>query len=209
MRITKLGHACVRLEQDGVALVLDPGVFTDPGAVDGASAVLVTHQHPDHLDVDNLRATDARVFTIPDVAEQLRAHAPDVAERVTVVRPGETFDAGLPVRAVGALHALIHPAIDRLTNCGYVVSGDLTVFHPGDALTRPGGEVDVLCVPSSAPWLRSADAVDLARAVGAPRSLAIHDRVYSEAGHGMLAAQMETLLPEGQEYVRLADGTDL
>ncbi len=209
MRLTKLGHACVRLEQEGVALVLDPGMFTEPGAVDGATAVLVTHRHPDHLDVTNLRATDAPIWTIAEVAEQLRAEAPDVAERVTVVRPGDRFDAGLPVRAVGELHAVIHPDLDRLTNCGYLVTGDLAVYHPGDALTRPDEAVDVLCVPSSAPWLRSADAIDLARDVGAPRTLAIHDRVYSEAGHAMLAAQMEGLLPDGQAYLRRADGEDL
>ncbi|MCW2768011.1 MAG: hypothetical protein JWO11_3970, partial [Nocardioides sp.] len=28
MRITKFGHACVRIEYDGKAIVLDPGVFT-------------------------------------------------------------------------------------------------------------------------------------------------------------------------------------
>ena len=30
MRITKFGHACVRVEHDGTTLVLDPGVFTEP-----------------------------------------------------------------------------------------------------------------------------------------------------------------------------------
>ena len=32
MRITKFGHACVRLEHDGKVVVLDPGMFTDPEA---------------------------------------------------------------------------------------------------------------------------------------------------------------------------------
>ncbi len=210
MRITKHGHACVRLEQDAVSIVLDPGVFTEPDAVDGATAVLITHAHPDHLHPDNLRATDAPIWTIAAVADQLRVDAPDVAERVTVVSPGETFDAGVPVTVHGELHEVIHPDLDRLTNAGYLVSGDLRVFHPGDALTRPGVPVDVLCLPTSAPWLRSRDAVDLARDIGAPRNLAIHDRVYSEAGHGFLAAQMDQLLgPRGLAYLRRADGDDL
>lgn len=210
MRLTKHAHACVRLEQDGASIVVDPGMFGDPGAVEGATAVLITHLHPDHLDVDNLRATDAPVFTIREVHAHLREQAPDVAERVVVVRPGEEFDAGLPVRAVGEQHALIHPEIDRLDNCGYLVLGEQTVFHPGDALTRPETAVDVLLVPSSAPWLRSQDAIELARDVRAPRNLAIHDRIYSEAGHGFLEAQMNMFLPDaGQEYLRRADGEDL
>ncbi|MEZ5098192.1 MAG: MBL fold metallo-hydrolase [Nocardioides sp.] len=211
MRITKFGHACIRVEQGGRALVLDPGGFTDHGAVDGADAVLVTHEHPDHLDLDNLRATDAPIFTIDAVAARLRADAPDVAERVSVVAPGEAFAAaGLPVRAVGELHAVIHPDLPRVFNCGYVVTaGDERLFHPGDALTPPDEAVDVLCVVVSAPWMRAAEAVDFARLVGAPRNLAIHDRVYSEAGLGIVDGHLTRLLPPTQSYVRLPDGADL
>ena len=52
MRLTKFGHACVRVEHAGVRVVIDPGGFTDRGAVDGADAVLITHQHADHYDAD-------------------------------------------------------------------------------------------------------------------------------------------------------------
>ena len=72
MRITKLGHACVRIEHAGVTVVIDPGVFTDVGAVDGADAVLITHEHPDHYLADHLRATDAPIWTIDAVARQIR-----------------------------------------------------------------------------------------------------------------------------------------
>jgi L-ascorbate metabolism protein UlaG (beta-lactamase superfamily) len=210
MRITKFGHACVRLEHAGRALVVDPGCWTDLEAVDGADAVLVTHVHPDHLDATRLRATDAPIFTIDAVAAQLHADAPDVAERVTVVAPGEEFDAGLPVRAVGELHAVIHPDFPRAFNSGYVVTvGDQRVFHPGDALTLPGEPVDLLCVVVSAPWMRAAEAVDFARLVGAPRNLAIHDRVYSDAGLAIVDGHLNALLPETQSYARLPDGADL
>jgi L-ascorbate metabolism protein UlaG (beta-lactamase superfamily) len=211
MRITKFGHACVRLEHDGSVVVVDPGAFTEVEAVDGATAVLITHEHLDHLDLDRLRATDAPIWTIEAVRAQIAAGDPAVAERVTVVSPGEQFDAGLPVTAVGELHAVIHEDLPRFHNSGYVVDvGDTRVYHPGDALTAPGEPVDVLLAPSSAPWLRSEMAIDFVREVGAPRNLAIHDRVYSEAGHGLLAAQMELLNgPRGQEWIRVADGEDL
>ena len=210
MRITKFGHACVRIEHDGQVVVIDPGMWTDPEAVDGATSVLVTHEHPDHLDADRLRATDAPVFTVSSVATKVRADAPDVAERLTVVAPGERFTAGLPIRAVGELHAVIHPDFPRVFNCGYVVTaGDRSVFHPGDALTPPGEPVDVLCVVVSAPWMRAAEAVDFARQVGAPRNLAIHDRIYSEAGLRIVDGHLGALLPDSQAYTRLPDGADL
>ena len=57
MRFTKLGHSCVRLEKDGGVLVIDPGSWSDaPAALEGAHAVMVTHEHPDHLDADAVRA---------------------------------------------------------------------------------------------------------------------------------------------------------
>ena len=48
MLLTKLGHACVRLEKDDVRLVIDPGVWAGPDVLAGASAVLITHEHVDH-----------------------------------------------------------------------------------------------------------------------------------------------------------------
>jgi len=203
MRIIKFGHACVRVEYDGAAVVIDPGVFTEIGALDGADAVLITHEHADHYLPDNLRATDAPVFTIDAVAAKIREDAPEVAERVTVVLPGQEFEAGLPVRAVGELHAVIHPEFPRFYNSGYVLTaGDEKVYHPGDALTGPDEEVDLLCVPVSAPWLKAAEAIDFARAVKAPRNLAIHDRIYSEAGLGIVDGHMNAFLPDaGQDYV--------
>ncbi|MFC7496642.1 MULTISPECIES: MBL fold metallo-hydrolase [unclassified Nocardioides] len=211
MRITKFGHACVRIQHVGTTVVLDPGVFTDPAAVAGADAVLVTHEHPDHYLADNLVAAEAPVFTIEAVAAKIRQDAPALAERLTVVAPGETFDVGLPVRAVGEMHAVIHPEIPRIANSGYVIdAGGTKVYHPGDALTEPGEAVDVLCVPVSAPWMKASEAIEFARVVKAPKNLAIHDRVYSEAGLGIVDGHMNRFLPaEGLEYVRRADGADL
>ena len=111
---------------------------------------------------------------------------------------------------VGEQHAVIHPDYDRFDNSGYVLeSGGASVYHPGDALTPPGRAVDVLLAPVSAPWLKVAEAVDFVRAVGAPTSLAIHDRVYSDIGLDMVAAHMANLLPDGQAFERREPGQDL
>ena len=211
MRLTKFGHACVRIEYDGATVVLDPGVFTEPEAVDGADVVLLTHEHPDHYSVDHLRRSDAPVWTIGAVADAIAGDAPDVAERVRRVTPGESFDAGVGVTAVGEMHAVIHEELPRIHNSGYLLQlGDRHVFHPGDALTGPGVDVDLLLLPVSAPWLQVSGAIDFAREVGAPHNLAIHDRVYSEAGLGIVDGHLGRFLePTGQEYARIADGEDL
>jgi len=211
MRITKFGHACVRLETDGHVVVLDPGGFTEPEAVDGATAVLVTHEHPDHYAPEHLRRTGAPVFTIGAVAAKIREDAPDVAERLTVVEPGQQVDVGVPVTVVGEKHAVIHPEMQHFDNSGYLLEAEgRRVYHPGDSLTPPPTDVDVLFLPVSAPWLKVSECIDFGRDVGAPRSLAIHDKVYSEVGLAMVDAHLTRMLGErGQEFVRLREGADL
>jgi L-ascorbate metabolism protein UlaG (beta-lactamase superfamily) len=211
MRITKLGHACVRIQTGGGVVVVDPGVFTDAGALEGADAVLITHEHADHVHPEHLRASDAPIWTIAAVERLLREQAPDVAERVTVVRPGDRLDiAGASVEVVGEKHAVIHPDYDRFDNSGYVLeAGGSSVYHPGDALTVPGRPVDVLLAPVSAPWLKVSEAVDFVREVAAPTSLGIHDRVYSDIGLDMVATHMANLLPDGQAFERREAGQDL
>jgi L-ascorbate metabolism protein UlaG (beta-lactamase superfamily) len=210
VRITKFAHACVRIEHEGQVVVIDPGMLTDREAVDGATAVLVTHEHADHYSIDNLGATDAPVFTIDAVAQQIAQADREVAERTSVVAPGSTFDVGLPVRAVGELHAVIHPELTRFDNSGYVVTaGDQSLFHPGDSFTEPGQDVDVLCLPVCAPWCKVSEVLDFARAVSAPRSLAIHDMVYSEFGLGVVDGHIQRFVGEANAYFRLKPGEDL
>lgn len=208
LRLTKLGHACVRVEADGRRLVVDPGVWSDPEALDGAEAVLVTHQHPDHCAVERLR--DA-LSTHPD----LHVWAPEDAvgplggpgRQVHVTHPGAMLQvAGLDVEVVGEWHATIHPDIPRIHNVGYLLGG--TVLHPGDALTDPERPIDVLLVPVTGPWLKLAEVIDYVRAVRPGRALPIHDKIYSAAGLAIVGRQLG---PDGvglgaTQYVAWTDG---
>src|SRR3954454_2029188 len=124
MQLTKYTHSCVRLDDGDRALVIDPGVFSEvEAAVDGASAVLITHEHPDHLDTDKLGAALAadprlQVFAPAAVAAQLA----DRGEQVVTVQPGDRFEAaGFDVSVHGGQHALIHPAIPMIANVGYLM----------------------------------------------------------------------------------------
>ena len=49
MELVKHGHACVSLGKAGRRLVIDPGAWTEPEALREADAVLVTHDHVDHV----------------------------------------------------------------------------------------------------------------------------------------------------------------
>src|SRR4030095_16996209 len=56
MRLTKFGHSCLLVEEGRAKVLLDPGSFSDGfEALEGLTAVCVTHQHVDHLDTGRLR----------------------------------------------------------------------------------------------------------------------------------------------------------
>jgi L-ascorbate metabolism protein UlaG (beta-lactamase superfamily) len=212
MRITKFSHSCVRLSHDGTDVVIDPGGWSEREALDGVAAVLVTHEHPDHWTIDQLRATDAPVYTIEAVAAQVREADPAVAERLNVVRPGEELDvAGFAVRVVGEKHAVIHPELTHFDNSGFVLTaGGESVYHPGDSFELPGQQVDVFCGPACAPWAKMSELIDLAREVGAARTLGIHDGVWSERALPIVDGNMEKFLGDrGLSYARPGPGQDL
>ena len=206
MRLTKYAHACVTLEKDGTSIVLDPGAFTPDAAaaVAGAAAVLITHEHFDHVDEAVLTAALAER---PGLAVYGPAPIRDkFGDRVTVVTAGDHFTAaGFVVTVEGATHASIHPDIPPVANVGYLIDG--TVFHPGDAYLVPDAPVGTLLLPTSGPWTRLADAADFVRAVGPKRVVQIHELMLSDLGQNSTAAILGengltgvpiTILPPGE-----------
>jgi L-ascorbate metabolism protein UlaG (beta-lactamase superfamily) len=207
MELIKHGHACVVLGEGDRRLVVDPGSFTEPGALDGASAVLVTHEHADHFAPDRLRAAleadpALEIWTNASVAAKLEGQG----TRVHVVGHGDAVTvAGFDVHVHGELHAQIHPDIPRIPNVGFLVEG--LVFHPGDALTVPDEPVATLLLPVHAPWSKAAEVIDYMREVHADQAYAVHDGLLNDNG----LAVVGRLLGEGgpgtpTPYRRLAPG---
>ncbi|HEX5465957.1 MAG TPA: MBL fold metallo-hydrolase [Candidatus Limnocylindrales bacterium] len=188
MRLVRYGHACARIEEDGRALVVDPGCWTEPAALAGAQAVLITHEHEDHIDPGPLAAAMAaspalRVYG-PAAALATVVAAADGApqsDRLVPVHVGERFDAaGWSVRAFGGRHAPIWQGRPDVANLSYLV--DERVYVPGDALVPPGVPVDRLFVPVHGSWMKTDEAIAFARAV-APRHIhPIHDGQLNERG---------------------------
>ncbi|MET8836395.1 MBL fold metallo-hydrolase [Micromonospora sp. NPDC004540] len=205
MQVTKYAHSCLRLEHDGGVLVVDPGVYSEPEALDGVDAVLITHEHPDHVNVEALtRALDKRPVPVLGPAS-LAGVLGDAAEALTVVTPGESFTAaGVAVRAYGGQHAVIHPDIPVVQNLGYLFND--VVYHPGDALVVPDEvQVDTLFAPIHAPWSKFSEVVDFIRAVAPRRAYALHDALLNDNGFGVLDRQYTAL--SKTDYRRLEPGT--
>lgn len=204
MRLTKFGHACVRLKKDGQVLVIDPGTYSEPESLQDAAGVLITHEHADHVDAELLVAAQTGnpslvVHTNADVVAQLTAKG--VTAQPTA--PRNTFSvAGFDVRVVGGEHAEIYDGLPGCANIGFII--DDAVYHPGDSLFVPDGDIGTLLLPVSAPWLKLREAIDFVRAVGPRRAHPIHDATLSEIGHAnvdaWLAGKGET------DYSRIPSG---
>lgn len=195
MRLVKYTHSCVRLEHDGGVLVIDPGVWSEAEALDGADAVLVTHEHADHADPAKLAGLDVPVYAPAGCA------IPGV--EVTGVRPGDEITAaGLAVSAVGGRHAPIYGDQPDVANIGWLVGG---VYHPGDSLHVPAAEVETLLVPVHASWLKLVEAIDFVRAVAPRHAYGIHDAQVNERGLGSVNGWLAQETDCGYAYLSPGD----
>lgn len=190
MIVTHLRHACLLVETRDVRILIDPGTLSDFADVTNLDAVLVTHQHPDHLDLDRvgqLMAANPRATLVVD---------PDTATAVsglpghTVASSGDRLSfGGVDVEAVGDLHASVYGDVPGCTNASYLID-DGALFHPGDSFHVPTRAVDVLAVPIDGPWLKLAEAVDFVAAVKPRVAIPIHEGETTDPAKyaGMLAA---------------------
>lgn len=209
MRVTNLGHSCLLVEAAAARILIDPGTLSHGfEQLTDLDAVVITHQHVDHLDAERLplvlETNDrAVVLAEPEVAVELTR----VGIGATALHPGETHDVGgVRLAGVGGQHAVIHEDIPRVGNVGVMfrADGEPTLFHPGDAIdTTPDG-VDLLALPASAPWAAVSQTADFLRAVGASRWFPIHDGLLSPAGRAVYLRLLGSLAPDGCPMLDLA-----
>ena len=206
MRIVHFGHACLLLETGSERILIDPGAFST--GFEGErelSAVLVTHQHFDHLDVDRLpKILEANPGAELIVDPGSAAEVQKLGLEFDVANVGDAFAVGdTSITAVGGEHAVIHSDIPVIPNLGYVFD-DGAFFHPGDSFFVPEQKIDVLGLPTGAPWLKAGEAVDYLRAVAPRVAVPIHEAVL--ANPAMHYGLFGNLAPEGTEVKVLDRG---
>jgi L-ascorbate metabolism protein UlaG (beta-lactamase superfamily) len=208
MRLTKLGHSCLLVEEGRARILMDPGTFSDGfQSLEGLTAVCFTHQHVDHLDQDRLRGLLDRNPGVRVVADRGSAESLGrTGAEVEVVHDGDELElGGVGVLVAGRDHAIVHPDVPVVPNVGYLVGGRL--FHPGDAFTVPGQPVEVLAVPAGAPWLKVSEAIDYLRQVRPRVAVPVHEKLLSAAGISAHYGQLERLgAGDGASFRVLDDG---
>ena len=230
MRIRHLVHSCLLVEVAGRRVLVDPGAFSaeavralGPEVLSAIDVVAITHQHTDHVSrallAEVLAASlDAVVVAEPETATLLaQEDAGPMGEGPAVPR-GRTLSlaagaahvftaaAGEPelrIEAVGGRHAIIHPDIPRVGNCGLVLRAGEgpRLGITGDSL-EPAVEfhgIDVLAFAVVAPWSKMSETIEFLREVRPVLALPVHEAVASELGRPIFLRQSAALAPAGTE----------
>ena len=141
MKITWLGHSSFRIEIGGQVLLVDPWLNGNPmlpedshaAATDGASHILLTHAHFDHV-ADVLPLARKQGLTVVGQYD-LMAHweAQEMIEVIGFNKGGTVDLGGVKVTMVHATHSTSFGSDDgpRVpgTECGYMIAGEGHVIY--------------------------------------------------------------------------------
>jgi len=181
MKITKYIHSCLLLEKDGQQLLFDPGIFSfieglvKPETFRHVAQVIITHDHPDHLDVDILKQivslSGAQVFSTQEVADKLHPQAIPVR----VIEEGSLQLGPFTLQAISVPH---EPVLDDHLPTMFAFVIDNQVLNPADSfspilLNYKG--VELLVLPVMAPFLTELVVADFAKQMQPKQILPVHD----------------------------------
>ena len=223
MNITKLGHCCLVLEENGIKILTDPGTFTTEPvkAVTGINVILITHEHADHFHIESIEEVlrnnpTATVVSNGAVAKLLAeknipctvvgdAQAATVGVNMVASAPIGAPSTGILIEGFGKDHATIYGTMGLVENTGYMVAGKF--YFPGDSFHDPKRPIDVLALPVAGPWMKIGEAIDFAKAMKPRVAFGVLDGMIVPGFGGFVATMLQNFLkPDGVEFVALASG---
>ncbi|MFA5999767.1 MAG: MBL fold metallo-hydrolase [Candidatus Paceibacterota bacterium] len=209
MKVKKIGHCCFVAEpKAGVRVMTDPGAFSTAQVEEkNISAILITHEHQDHLHIDSLKKVlennpQAIVITNSAVGKLLD----EAGIQYTKVEEGQKYDLnGVNIVGFGNLHAEIYGNYGQVQNTGYMIE---SLCYPGDAFQYPDAHVDIIALPVTGPWMRIKDAVDYAKNLKPRICFPVHDAYIHEWAAFLWRGPENFLKEAGIEFKKLELGRE-
>lgn len=196
MKIKKLGHCCFIVEpKEGVRIMTDPGAFSSLQIEEkNINAILITHEHGDHLHVDSLKKVlinnqNAIILTNTSVGKILDK------ENISYIKveEGEKYEIdGVNILGFGNVHAEIYEDFGKVQNTGYMIND---LCYGGDSFSYPDAHVDILALPVAGPWMKMKDAIDYAKNIKPRICFPVHDAIMQDFA-GFVWKIPETILKE-------------
>ncbi len=165
LKISWLGHDSFRIK-NGKTVVIDP--FKIRPIPEKADILLITHEHYDHLSMDDIKKVvneNTTVVTIPAVKKELSSLK---VKEIRAVKPGDKLKLGdVSIEVVPAYNLnkfrepgkVFHPKEDG--KAGYIIGiNGVRVYHAGDTDAIPemkGLKVDVALLPVSGTYVMTAE----------------------------------------------------
>lgn len=208
MRLKKYEHACFTVEDAGQVLVVDPGNLTNDFVVsDNIVAVVITHEHGDHFSPDLLaviydKNPNSILISLPEIIDKMPDH------KSKAVKAGDKVDVGpFTLEFFGGKHALIHDSLAIIDNIGVLVNE--SVYYPGDSFALTNRPIDVLALPSSAPWLKISESIDFLVATKPMLAFPTHDAILSDAGKQIVDRVLSKAAENHTIAYNRIDGTEI
>ena len=181
MRVYKYIHSCLVVEEGEEKILFDPGIFSfnegrvQPETFGDVTTVILTHQHPDHVDMAALKKilalSNASVITN---GEGKTALAKEGIE-ATVLEEGSQQTKNFTIRALSSNHAkILFPTLPQ--NTAYILND--TFLNPGDSFEsslNPLKGIKVLALPVMAPWLTELTVAEFAERITPQMIVPVHD----------------------------------
>ncbi|MGC8907774.1 MAG: MBL fold metallo-hydrolase [Desulfomonilaceae bacterium] len=178
LKITFVGHGSLFLQYQNKIIHIDPyGKLADYGTLPKADMVLITHDHPDHLDLTALKKIlkpTTIIVCAPECAPKLQG--------AIIMKNGDTKTIeGIKIEAVPAYN-MVHmrapgqPYHPKGVGNGYILTfADKRVYVAGDTENIPEmkalRDIDVAFLPMNLPYTMTPEMVADAAKAFKPRVL--------------------------------------
>lgn len=205
MKITKFGHSCLLIEEGEARILIDPGIWSTIPEIKNLFAILITHEHQDHLSLDLVKSVlknnpEVVIYTNESVGNKLGS------ENIPYQRLGnneQTRVREVLVEGIGEQHAFMFHSHQVVANTGYMIAERF--FYPGDALNIPAKPVEILAYPAIAPWMKLFDSLEFGKAIKSKVAFPVHDGFLKLGGpyYNYAEKELETV---GTRWVVLEEG---
>lgn len=203
MKLTKYPQSHFVIESGSTKIMIDPGTLSfpkyAPDDFKDISAVLITHTHSDHMDVEAIKQIVSEIPVYGNDAVVSHLAGANIA--VTKVARGQEFAVGqISIKPVDIPHCKLlyctkekktlkapeishdkkckaHPDLkpettDGPPNTGFIING--TFFHPGDGIDPQNFEVGSAAIPINGPTIEFENAWNLAGSLKAKKIIPMH-----------------------------------
>lgn len=176
MNVKKYPQSHLLITGNTTKIMIDPGNITfnkgfEVQEFQGMDGYLITHQHADHMDPNNIKSivNSGMVYGNKDVVLKLKS----IGVEATTIYDKKPFKIGeFEITPYDLPHCKLIDGSDGPPNTGFLINR--VFFHPGDGIELEGLKVDNLALPIAGPSIAFYHALSFAKSLQAKVVIPMH-----------------------------------